>query len=106
MSAWHAVLRRPPAPGWWLAAWVVSAALVVPVAVVERRCSTRGRSFHDGMRVIAASIASRRVVPDLLRVPASLLFAQAIARLLALGDAPPQEFQERGHAIYRHHLSP
>ncbi|WP_063673182.1 hypothetical protein [Dyella thiooxydans] len=105
VSAWHAVVRRPPTHGWWLAAWTASAALIVLMAVVERRCSTRDRSFHGGMLVIAASTSSRWIVPDLLLVPASLLFAQAIACLIALGSDPAQEFQELVHAFYRHRLS-
>lgn len=105
VSAWHLAAPRQPAHGGWLAAWVATAALIMLMAVVERRCSTRERSFHGGMLVIAASTSSRWVVPDLLLVPASLLFAQAIACLIALGREPAQAFQELVHAFYRHRLS-
>ncbi|HEU4669815.1 MAG TPA: hypothetical protein VFR91_03875 [Dyella sp.] len=103
--AWHLAGSRPPTAAWWIAAWVGSALLIVLMAVVERRCGTRDRSFHGGMLVIAASSSSRWIVPDLLLVPASLVFAQAFACLLALGEDPPQEFQQLVHAFYRHRLT-
>lgn len=106
VSAWHLRGTSPPTGGWWIAAGAASVLLIVLMAMVERRCSTHDRSFHGGMLVIAASTSSRWIVPDLLLVPASLMFAQVIACLLALGEDPPQEFQELVHAFYRHRLSP
>ncbi len=104
MLAWRTAAAAPPTHRWWLAAVMATLTLIVLMYLVERRCSTPERSFHGGMLVIAASVSSGWLALDVLLILAALLFAQAIACLLALGGDPPEDFQELVLAFYRHRL--